>query len=119
MHCLQDIGCRYGKQSDESSRVVVEDSRPTKNADLFEREETQANMASKDIPMYLMHTEELDSGCGVHIADETDFPGYEVKPADDSRAGRGSRVADGKVIPNKGEANPQFEVGGEQGHVHE
>ena len=39
--------------------------------------------------------------------------------ADDSRAGRGSRVADGKVIPSKGEATLQFEVDGEEGQVHE
>ena len=58
-------------------------------------------MASKDVPQFLMHTEVLDSGCEVHVADETDFPGYEVHPADDSRAGRGFNVADGKSIPNK------------------
>ena len=63
--------------------------------------------------MYTMQTEVLDPGCEVHIPDDTDFPGYEVTPTDDSRAGRGSRVADGKAIPNKGEANLQLEVGGE------
>ena len=67
-------------------------------------------MASKDVPQFLMHTEVLDSGCEVHVADETDSPGYEVQPTDDSRAGRGFNVADGKSIPNKGEAVPQFEL---------
>ena len=76
-------------------------------------------MAAKDIPKSLMHTEVLDSECEVYIADETDFPGYEIRPTDESRAGRGFRVADGKVIPNKGEATPQFELDGEDGSVHE
>ena len=77
------------------------------------------NMASKDVEKYLLHTEVLDSGCEVHIADERDLPGYEIKPSVDSRAGRGFKVADGAHIPNKGEASPQFEVDGEQGQVHE
>jgi hypothetical protein len=75
-------------------------------------------MASKDIPEFLLHSEVLDSGCEVHIADETDFPGYEIRPTEDSKSGRGFRVADGKVIPNKGEAIPQFEVDGGNGQVH-
>ena len=66
-----------------------------------------------------MHTEVLESECEVHIAIETDFPGHEIRPTDDSRAGRGFRVADGKVIPNKGEAIPQFELDGGDGRVHE
>ena len=70
------------------------------------------------MPQFLLHTEVLDSGCGVHVADETDFPGYEVHPTDDSRAGRGFNVADGKSIPNKGEAVPQFELDGERGEKH-
>ena len=74
-------------------------------------------MAATDLPKFLMHTEVLDSGCEVYIADETDFPGYEIRPTDDSRAGRGFRVADGKVIPDKGEASPQFELGGGDGNV--
>ena len=61
-------------------------------------------MAPKDVPEFLLHSEVLDSGCEVHIADETGFLGYEVKPTEDSKSGRGSRVADGKVIPNKGGA---------------
>ena len=76
-------------------------------------------MAAKDTPMFLMHAGVVDSGCEVHIADETGFSGYEIKPTDDSRAGRGFRVADGKVIPNNGEAIRQFEVDGEEGQVHE
>ena len=39
-------------------------------------------------------------------------------PTEDSRNGRGFRVADGKVIPNKGEATPQFEVDGPEGQLH-
>jgi hypothetical protein len=76
-------------------------------------------MASKDVPQFLMYTEVLDSGCEVHVADETDFPGYEIQPTDDSRAGRGFNVADGKSIPNKGQAIPQFEVDGENGGKHD
>jgi len=85
---------------------------------LCERESNEVNMAANDVPEFLMHSEVLDSGCEVHIADESDFPGYEVKPTEDSRNNRGFRVADGKVIPNKGEATPQFEVDGLQGRVH-
>ena len=75
-------------------------------------------MASKDVPQSLLHTEVLDSGCEVHVADETDFPGYAIHATDDSRAGRGFNVADGKPIPNKGEAVPQFELDGENGEKH-
>ena len=103
---------------DESSGLVARDPRPTKNVQLFERDGNQVNMASKDVPQFLMHTEVLDSACEVHVADETDFPGYEVQPTDDSRAGRGFNVADGKSIPNKGEAVPQFELDGENGEKH-
>ena len=53
----------------------------------------------------------LDSGCEVHVADGTDFPGYAVHATDDSRAGRGFNVADGKSTPNKGGAVPQFCTG--------
>ena len=76
-------------------------------------------MASKDVGKYLLHTEVMDSGCEVHIADERDLPGYEIKHSVDSRAGRGFKVADGAHISNKGEASLQFEVDGEQGQVHE
>ena len=54
----------------------------------------------------------------MHIADEVDFPGCQVEPAEDSKSGRGLRVADGKVIPNKGEVQLQFGVDGLQGQVH-
>ena len=86
---------------DTSSRLVARDPRPTKNVKLCEREGSQINMAAKDIPKFLMHTGVLESGCEVHIADGTDFPGYEMRPDNDSRAGRGFRVAGGKVIPTK------------------
>ena len=56
-------------------------------------------MASKDVEKYILHTEVLDSGCEVHIADGRDLPGYEIKPSVDSRAGRGFKVADGAHIP--------------------
>ena len=85
---------------------------------LCERESNEVNMAANDVPEFFTHSEVLDSVCEVHIADETDFPGYEVKPIEDSKNNRGFRVADGKVIPNKGEATPQFEVDGLQGRVH-
>ncbi len=75
-------------------------------------------MASHDVPGFLLHTEVLDSGCKVHIADEMDFPGYGVKPTEDSRSGRGFRVADGEIIHNKDEAVPQSQVGGGNGQVH-
>ena len=75
-------------------------------------------MASNDAPEFLTHSDVLDSGCEVHIADETDFPGYDVKPTEDSRTNRGFRVADGKVIPNKCEADLRFEVDGLKGQVH-
>ena len=61
-------------------------------------------MASKDVPESLLRSEVPDSGCEVHIADETDFTGYEIKQTEDSKSGRGPRVADGKVTPIKGEA---------------
>ena len=94
MHCEYHL--RYeDKTSGESSRVAVEDPRPTEIANLFEREGSQVNMASEDVPMYFMRTEVLDSGCEIRIADETDFPGYEVIPTGDSRAGRDFRVAGG------------------------
>ena len=66
-----------------------------------------------------LHTEVLVSRGEVHIADERDLPGCEIKHSVDSRAGRGFKVADGAQIPNKGEASPQCEVDGEQGQVHE
>ena len=75
-------------------------------------------MASRDVPEFFTHTEVFDSGCDVHIADETDFPGYEITPTEDSKSGRCFRVADGKVIPNKGEAIPQFQVDGGNGQMH-
>ena len=100
----------------DDSRVVARDPRPT--VQLCERDNNEIMMASKDVPEFLLHTEVLDSGCEVHIADETDFPGYHISPTEDSRNGRGFRVADGKVIPNKGEATPQFEVDGPEGQRH-
>ena len=75
-------------------------------------------MASRDVPQFLLQTDVLDSGCEVHVAGGTDFPGYTVHATDDSRAGRGFNDADGKSIPNKGEAVPQFELGGENGETH-
>ena len=107
---------RWNKCIGISDRVVARDPRPT--VQLCERETSEVMMASNDVPEFLTHSEVLDSGCEVHIADETDFPGYEVKPTEDSRNNRGFRVADGKVIPNKGEANRQFEVDGLKGQVH-
>jgi len=104
------------KNNDINDRVVARDPRPT--VQLCERESNEVMMAANEVPEFLLHSEVLDSGCEVHIADETDFPGYEVKPTEDSRNNRGFRVADGKVIPNKGEATPQFEVDGLQGRVH-
>ncbi len=54
---------------------------------------------------------------GAHC-DGTDFPGYKVEPTEDSKNNRGFRVAGGEVIPNNGEATPQFEVDGLKGQVH-
>ena len=55
-------------------------------------------MAANGVPEFLLHSEVLDSGCEVHIANGTDFPGYEVKPAEDSRDSSGCSFKDhGKV----------------------
>ena len=102
--------------TNDNCRVVARDPRPTVQP--CERESNEVMMAANEIPEFLLHSEVLNSGCEVHIADETDFPGYEVKPIGDSRNNRGFRVADAKVIPNKGEATPQLEVDGIKGRVH-
>ena len=56
------------KEQDESARLVARGPRLTEDVELCEREESQINMAAKDVPKSLMHTEVLDSGCEVHIA---------------------------------------------------
>ena len=103
---------------DESPRLVARDSRPAKNAPLCERQQNQVNIASHDVPESLPRTEVLDPGCEVHIADETDPPGYEIKPTEDSRSGRGFLLVDGKITPNKGGAVRQSQVVVGNGQMH-